>query len=660
MDPAWQIVGPSAQAAATIDSPTQSALETALAGGGIVTFACSGTIVLTNTILISHDTILDGNGYTVTVSGGGAVRIFQVAAGVNFWVKRLTLSDGKIMAPNGVDGSPPSPGQDALGGAILCQGGNLTLTDCILSNNSAQGGQGGLETSPSPGASGGTGAGGAIYVSGGTLNLTNCSLLGSEAAGGLGSWYSSLNYPSGTGPGSGGSAYGGAIYMSNVIATLAQVTFTSNKLMSGAAQGAGGMPLASGGGSALGGAICVTNSTVLIGNASFVTNSAFAVDVTNLYPYAGGGSGSGIGGALWVSQGSTVTIQSSWFADNLAKGGAGYFFTAAGPGMGGGTASLGTLLLSDCSFSGNRALGNGGWAGQAGRGGGVYAEGPLTLNRCTFDNNLAIGGAGNHYYYQGGPGEGGALWTSGTLFATNCTCATNSAIGGPATIAGVGGAGRGGAIFTSAGGVLVNLTLAYNRADSQIGYVPPGPAQGGGLAVTNTAPTTRGTIIGNSSNGGEVWGVVTDAGYNICSDGTAGFTSTNSSNNTNPLLGPLANNGGLTQTIALLAGSPAIDKIPSGFPPTDQRGVVRPQGAAADVGAYEAQPFPPVLTISRSASNVMLSFNAQGGVSYELLSSTNLRTWVSVATNSIPTSGPLSFVQGFSPGGDRFYRVVTR
>jgi hypothetical protein len=57
----------------------------------------------------------------------------------------------------------------------------------------------------------------------------------------------------------------------------------------------------------------------------------------------------------------------------------------------------------------------------------------------------------------------------------------------------------------------------------------------------------------------------------------------------NPLLGPLQNNGGPTQTHALLAGSPAIDAVTSGCPPppTDQRGVLRPQGAACDIGAYE-------------------------------------------------------------------------
>ena len=60
---------------------------------------------------------------------------------------------------------------------------------------------------------------------------------------------------------------------------------------------------------------------------------------------------------------------------------------------------------------------------------------------------------------------------------------------------------------------------------------------------------------------------------------------------TNPLLGPLADNGGPTRTHALLAGSPAIDTA-AGCPPpaADQRGVARPRGTACDIGAYEFQP----------------------------------------------------------------------
>ena len=84
-------------------------------------------------------------------------------------------------------------------------------------------------------------------------------------------------------------------------------------------------------------------------------------------------------------------------------------------------------------------------------------------------------------------------------------------------------------------------------------------------------------------------------GHNIASDATCGLTGSGDLNSTNPLLGPIANNGGPTPTHAPLLGSPAIDAVPIadctdayGTPiATDQRGVARPQGAACDIGSVE-------------------------------------------------------------------------
>ena len=80
-----------------------------------------------------------------------------------------------------------------------------------------------------------------------------------------------------------------------------------------------------------------------------------------------------------------------------------------------------------------------------------------------------------------------------------------------------------------------------------------------------------------SGNGNPVdyVGDFTDQGHNIV-------------NNNNPGLAPLANNGGLTQTHALLCGSPAIDAgDPNNIVATDQRGIARPQGSGVDIGAFE-------------------------------------------------------------------------
>src|SRR5262249_29821477 len=71
----------------------------------------------------------------------------------------------------------------------------------------------------------------------------------------------------------------------------------------------------------------------------------------------------------------------------------------------------------------------------------------------------------------------------------------------------------------------------------------------------------------------------------------ASFTGTTTHNITgvNPLLGPLADNGGPTKTMALLVNSPALNKIPAASAPTvDQRGTARPFGGTSDIGAFEA------------------------------------------------------------------------
>ncbi|NIO68304.1 MAG: hypothetical protein GTN71_04430, partial [Anaerolineae bacterium] len=100
------------------------------------------------------------------------------------------------------------------------------------------------------------------------------------------------------------------------------------------------------------------------------------------------------------------------------------------------------------------------------------------------------------------------------------------------------------------------------------------------VLLQNTIVAYNGTA--NCSGG------LTSNGYNLDSGNTCGFSATGDQQNTDPLLGPLADNGGDTLTHALLGGSPAIDKgtCVAGIT-TDQRGVTRPQGDDCDMGAYE-------------------------------------------------------------------------
>jgi hypothetical protein len=93
---------------------------------------------------------------------------------------------------------------------------------------------------------------------------------------------------------------------------------------------------------------------------------------------------------------------------------------------------------------------------------------------------------------------------------------------------------------------------------------------------------------------------VTSKGYDMSSDSSGNFSGPGDLNNTDPMLGPLQNNGGPTQTMALPSGSPAIDAgNPTGCTDglghllkTDQRGFPRPDTedtSGCDMGAYERQ-----------------------------------------------------------------------
>jgi predicted outer membrane repeat protein len=288
------------------------------------------------------------------------------------------------------------------------------------------------------------------------------------------------------------------------------------------------------------------------------------------------------GGLITISGGNSVvvfvkdsvnfTVQNLTIANGYSSGSFG----------GGGIVSYnsGTLTVTNSTFSGNSSAG-------IDDGGGIasYGNGPLTVTNSTFSGNTA-GGRG-----------GGIFNTSGTLTVTNSTFSSNSATGGggifnvtsgPLTVTNsTFSSNEGGGIYNSGTLTVTNCTFSGNSA-----------SQGGGIYNSEGAATVTNTIVANSTSGGNCFGTITDSGHNIDDGTTCGFSTANGSlSSTNPQLDPagLKDNGGPTQTIALEAGSPAVNagnESVCAAPPVnnlDQRGYPRPgMGATScSIGAYE-------------------------------------------------------------------------
>jgi CSLREA domain-containing protein len=271
-------------------------------------------------------------------------------------------------------------------------------------------------------------------------------------------------------------------------------------------------------------------------------------------------------------------------------------------GIGGGVSlrldsSIGDSMIESSSIFDNQAI----------SGGGLYVTGDLSVvDTAVFGNS-------------GSSGAGLSVISSGNLFDA---CGSTVELRSSAIFGNVSSAGA--SVLVSGGGprgcpasylVATNSSISENtgegiRTAGTVALRNSTVARNTGGGVVSDDFTVghlslAGSIVAHGSSGAACDLGVSSGGYNIDSDGTCNFTHPTDLPNTDPMLGPLQDNGGSTWTHALLSGSPAINAIPyadctydhDGDPGTpevvlmkDQRGVSRAMGWGCDIGAYEVTP----------------------------------------------------------------------
>lgn len=624
-------------------SPDEASLRAAIKIGGWVGLGFNGTVTITNTINITNNVILDGSGVAATISGGNAVRLFYVAPGVTFALTNVTLANGSCIVTSG------TPGTAADAGAIYNNGGTVTLVGCTLTNNSAQ-----------SLIFGGLARGGAIFNNGGSVSLFQSAISNNAAIGG--------------GPNSLvayvtiGTSLGGALFNTNGSMLISGCNVSSN-LSESVCETDG---FYYGTGLAMGGGIFQASGTMTIAGSIVSMNQALG-GIGVHYP---GVTASPAYGGACATIGS-LTINHSQFVANTVKGGNQGYHGSGAMGYGGAVYSTATMFASDSSFFGNQTFSGSSSDSHAaglinGYGGAIYNAGTALLNRCLVCSNSVQGGALLPYSNESTTsfnGLGGGIFNVSQMSATNCTIALNSAVGGnfpPQAAPCTSGNAFGGGIFnnTNATFIGMNLTIASNSCISPTGVsLINSLAAGSQTANTNGTLQLHNSLLAYGGTNGNAYGSITDDGYNICSDASGHLLSGTSYNNTDPRLAPVANYGGPTLSMALLAISPAIDFGDSaGLPSTDQRGCARPFGAGPDIGAYEYGAEPPAMIgLMIGSGNVQLAYTSWTPGSYRLQASTNLSTWTDLITNG-PFANPTYQSQtiGMQGFNHRYFRLLVQ
>ena len=629
---------------------------------------------------LSANVTLTGPGASVlAVDGAGAYTPFTVHSGVTASLSGLTVQNGYTTGDGGGvinSGTLTLTGCTLTGISAIGDGGGVlnsgtaTLTDCTLEGNTA--GDGGgvynagtltltgctLEANTATGQFGD--GGGGVYNANANLTLTGCTLTGNSAQSGGGVYNATANmaltddilY------GDGASQSGGEVYVNagSVTATHCDfqggvpsgVTDNGNNInqVPGFVSGASPYDLHVQSDSPCfraGVDAAVTDhdgvpygSPPTIGAFEVTSQSGSNYLVINLRDSGAGSLRAAVGFAN-ANAGTVINFQTSLsgtipLASALPALAANVTITGPGASVvavdgnsqqfqpfsvnSGVTASLSGLTVQNgsapSSFPSN------------GNGGGVYNQGALTLTGCTLTGNTTTG------QYAGG---GGVFNNGGTVTLTGCTLTGNSA------------PFLGGGIYNAQGGTatLTGCTLAGNSGGGVVSD------QGGTLTLTDD-------ILYNDGGGGEfVYSNGGSATVTSCDiqggDGNGNDPYPGTGNiDADPLLAPLGNYGGPTQTFALLPGSPCLG---AGTAATDgngntitadQRGITIPQNGRYDIGAFESQGF--VVTPAANSTPQSTSVNTAFPNS---LSATVAA--VDPAGLEPVANGVLTFTAGSTPSG---------
>ncbi len=500
-------------------------------------------------------TISDGNAATtidVTISGLSLLNaVSGVGGGAIFSDEELTL-EGMLFTNNGTVFNPLLTGAAAEGlhgGAILQQGASLTINNSTLTGN---------YTNAS------NSDGGGIYAVDCVVNFFYTTISGNRTLM--------------------GSSEGGGVVLKNSSLVATEVSIVGNATLAG---------LSDGGGVYLNSSIALFEESAISGNSTAGSNSEgggiavfgaasqVGVEKNSTLSFNSTGGTQSPGGGAFVG-GGTLTINNAAVIQN----------STTGQGSSGGGVAIGvggTLQMTSASVRLNHADGS-----NAHGGGVANLSGNVTIRNSTLSSNEA-----KHV----GTAKGGGVYNDSNLAGTQTTTILNS------TISGNSAAFRGGGVFNADGRTDVKHSTITNNSTPFFNAGNGVASQGNAATLT----TVQSSII--AGNVGTAAGTGTDfdfldapfvnsfqsLGYNVVGVGNAlaTFNQTGDKNGIlNPLLGPLASNGGLTQTHAVLAGSPAINAgnpafNPNSFAPaltTDQRGVgfARVQGGRIDAGAFES------------------------------------------------------------------------